>query len=95
MINIEWSPLFLDKNNDHNLEKCASYAIKFFNNNFLFMISEKNDLKSFNKLKASTVFLKKEDVNNHYGTSYSFKYKNRVLLFTSCQELGGVFWRKL
>ncbi len=95
MINIEWSPLFLDKNNNHNLERCASYAIKFFNNNLLFMVSEKDDIKSFNKIKADSAFLKKEVVDNHYGTSYSFKYKNRVLLFTSCQELGGVFWRKL
>ena len=95
MINIEWSPLFLDKNSSEDLKSCANYAKKFFNNSFLFMISENDNVKDFNRLKVDSAFLQKEVMNNHYGTSYSFNYKNRILLFTSCQEEGGIFWRKL
>ena len=95
MINVEWSPLFLDKENNHNFEKCANYAMKFFNNNFLFMVSEKENIKDFNHLKVNSTFLDKQFLDDHFDSSYFFKYKNRVLLFTSCKELGGVFWRKL
>lgn len=95
MVNIEWSPLFLDKDNSENLQQCANYAIKFFNNSLLFMVSENENIKDFNKLKAESAFLKKEIMDNHHGIRYSFTYNNRTLLFTSCQDEGGIFWRKL
>ena len=95
MVNLEWSPLFLDKDNSENLQNCASYAIKFFNNRHLFMVSEKDNIKDFNKLKAGSAFLKKEVIDNSHRISYCFNYMNRVHLFTSCQEEGGIFWRKL
>lgn len=95
MVSLEWSPLFLDKENSENLQQCANYAIKFFNNSLLFMVSENENIKDFNKLKAESAFLKKEIMDSHHGIRYSFTYNNRTLLFTSCQDEGGIFWRKL
>lgn len=95
MVRIEWSPLFKDRNNSESFERCADYAMKFLNSRLLFMITENDNSSDFNKLKTEFAFLKKEIIDNYHGISYSVTYHNRTVLFTSCQEEGGIFWIKL
>ena len=96
MSKFEWSTLFLNDVKSKEMLMCSKYAINFFNSKFLFMIEEHNDIKSFNKLRIISSYLKKDIMDNYLlGVAYSFDYDNRKHLYTCRDETGGIFWRKL
>lgn len=94
MSKIEWEPVDEKLKSKEDFFILINYAEKFFNTKNLLLISEYYNSNVYRIYNFNTYNLEKHILDNHFGTKYSFRHKDKIILHTYDKILGGIFWRK-